>query len=530
MTPLAAVKFTWLLGAVALAGYLLVRRRKLGRTTQVAGWLVVLGAAAVGAGLVKLPNLEELILKVGEALGPWTYLLVGTLAFLETGAFIGLVAPGETAVIVGGLVAGQGKISLPILIALVWTCAVAGDLLSYTIGRRLGRGFLLRHGEPLKITESRLQTVEGFFDRHGGATILIGRFIGFVRALAPFIAGTARMPLRTFLPYDVLGAGAWSATFCVLGYVFWKSFHELTQYVSRGLFAFALVVGIAVGIWFLIQLRRDPERRERVRAWLAEHEDQRAWRPVVRAAGPLWRWFGRPAAAGADEVAMFSLRRVKPGALGLELTTLLALLAVGGYVFYLVGNAVRPGGTGGLARFDDMAASLARSLADASLIDAAKVFTEIGSLPFVAAVVALTAVGAVVRRRALDAAVLVAGLGLSYAAVHLAKAAYDRPRPSGSLIETTLSSYPSGHVVYAVGLVACATVLVRAGTGWAVRVGAETVALGLVAVVVVTRVYLHAIHLSDAVGGIALGVAVWAFTGSVALVAAHVRHNGDRSP
>jgi membrane-associated phospholipid phosphatase len=110
------------------------------------------------------------------------------------------------------------------------------------------------------------------------------------------------------------------------------------------------------------------------------------------------------------------------------------------------------------------------------------------------------------------------------------KTAYDRPRPSGSLVDTMLSAYPSAHVVYAVALVACATVLVRAGTGWAVRVGAETVAIGLVVAVAVTRVYLRAHYLSDAVGGIALGVAVWAFTGSVALIATHVRHNGPRSP
>src|SRR4051794_31368399 len=189
-----AMKWSWLLGAVALAGYLLARRRVLRRWTQVAGWIVVAAAAAVGVGVVHLPKLEKLILDVGEALGSWTYLLVGILAFLETGAFIGLVAPGETAVIVGGLVAGQHQISLPVLIAIVWACAVAGDLTSYTIGRRLGREFLLRHGERLKITEERLGTVEDFFARRGGATILIGRFIGFVRALAPFVAGASRMP------------------------------------------------------------------------------------------------------------------------------------------------------------------------------------------------------------------------------------------------------------------------------------------------------------------------------------------------
>ena len=69
------------------------------------------------------------------------------LAFLETGAFVGFVAPGETAVIVGGLVAGQGQISLFVLIAIVWACAVAGDVTSFFLGRRLGRDWLLRHGE-----------------------------------------------------------------------------------------------------------------------------------------------------------------------------------------------------------------------------------------------------------------------------------------------------------------------------------------------------------------------------------------------
>jgi undecaprenyl-diphosphatase len=286
-----------------------------------------------------------------------------------------------------------------------------------------------------------------------------------------------------------------------------------------------------VAIWFLIQMRRNPERRERVRAWLAEREDQRGWRWIVRASGPVWRWLGRPAAAGADEVAMFSLRRLQPGALGLELTTLLALLAVGGFVFYLIGDAIRPGGmSADPIRADATAARIARDLADPTLIDVAKVLTALGSLPVVAAAVLVTSIGVAVRRRWLDAGVLVAGLGLSYAAVHIAKAAYDRPRPAGSLVETAGSAYPSAHAVYSVALIACATVLVRAGTGWAVRAGAETVAIGLVVVVGVTRVYLRAHELSDVIGGIALGVAVWAFVGSVALIAAYVRHNGHRSP
>jgi membrane protein DedA with SNARE-associated domain/membrane-associated phospholipid phosphatase len=526
MIAIAVVKWTWLLGAVALGGYLLARRRSHGRVTLIAGSIVVAAALAIGAGLIHLPNLEKVIEDAGTALGRWTYLLVGALAFLETGAFIGLVAPGETAVLVGGLVAGQGRISLAVLIAIVWGAAVLGDVTSFMLGRRLGRGWLLRHGARLKITEDKLVTVEGFFGRHGGATIVIGRFIGFVRPLAPFVAGASKFPLRRFVPYDVLGAGLWSATFCVLGYVFWRSFDRLTTYVSRGLFAFGTVIVIGAAIYGLIRLRNDEQLRERVRAWLAEREDSTLWRPVVRSAGPLWRWLGRPFAAGAEGVGRFSLHRITPGAgLGLELTTMLAGLAVGGFSFMLIGEAVRTGGIGGLSGTDEAVANLANDLRTDWLVDAAKVVTNLGSSPVTGLLVAVTAIWAAIRRRWIDAGALVAGWLLCVLAVHLTKAAYDRPRPVGSLIDTTLSSFPSGHSAYAVSLVACAVVLVRAGTGWAVRFAAVTVAAVLVVVVAATRVYLGAHYFTDALGGIALGVAVWCAVGVAAIVVGRVRHN-----
>jgi membrane protein DedA with SNARE-associated domain/membrane-associated phospholipid phosphatase len=516
------MKWGWLLGALALAAFLLARRRRLGRLTQAAGWVATAVAAAIGVGAIPLPNLEELMLDVGRALGGWTYLVVGVLAFLETGAFVGLIAPGETTVIVGGVIAGQGEITLSVLIAITWSCAVAGDLASYTAGRKLGRAWLLRHGERLRITEPRLRQVEEFFERRGGITILIGRFIGFVRALAPFIAGTSRMPLRRFLPYDVLGAGAWAATFATLGYVFWHSFDQLTTYVSRGLFAFATVVALVAVLVALVQLQREPAKRARVRAWLDERRDNRFWGWVGHAAGPVWRVAGRPAAMGAELAARFGSGRLTPGRLGLELTTLLALAAVGTYSFFFVGYiASQPG----LPGIDSAAADVAVELAFDPLIDVARVLTEIGSFPVVAAAALATAIWAGSRRRWADVAALVAGTGLSWLLVHVAKAAYDRDRPDGGLIDVSLSAYPSGHTTYAVALVACATILVRAGAGWAVRFAAVTVAIGAVVLVGLTRVYLRVHHLTDVLGGAALGVALWALLGTVALVAGHVRHN-----
>jgi membrane protein DedA with SNARE-associated domain/membrane-associated phospholipid phosphatase len=520
------VKWGWLLGAVVLAGFLLARRRKLGRPTQAAGWIVTAVAAAIGVGAIPLPNLEELMLDVGEALGGWTYLVVGILAFLETGAFVGLIAPGETTVIVGGVVAGQGQISLWVLITLVWACAVAGDLASYTAGRKLGRAWLLRHGERLKITEPRLAQVEDFFERRGGITILIGRFIGFVRALAPFIAGTSRMPLRRFLPYDVLGAGAWAATFSTLGYVFWHSFDQLTTYVSRGLFAFGTVVAVVAALVLLVQLQRDPAKRARVRNWLDERSSHnRFWAWVGHAAGPAWRLIGRPTAMAAHFAARFGSGRLTPGRLGLELTTLLAFVTVGAYAFFFIGHIVSQPGLPGI---DRVAADIAADLAVDPLIDAAKVLTEIGSFPVVAAATLATAIWAASRGRWAAASVLVAGVALSWLLVHVGKAAYDRDRPEGGLIDVELSAYPSGHTAYAVALVACATILVRGGSGWAVRFAAVTVAIGAVVLVGATRVYLRVHHVTDVLGGAALAVAIWGVLGTLALVAGFVRHNGAR--
>lgn len=237
------------LGFAALAAaVLLLRWRHFPWLVRIAG---VLGAAALvlfGSGVLDPPDLEKALEDIGDTLGRWTYVLVGAVAFLETGAFVGLVAPGEVTVIAGGVVAGQGVVELVPLIALVWVCCLAGDNLSYWLGRRLGRGWIERHGEKVMITEERLRRVERYFDRHGGMTILVGRYVGFVRPLAPFVAGFSHMGHRRFLAYDVVGTGLWAATFTVLGYVSWRNFDRAVSIASNATLALGtlVVVGVAV--------------------------------------------------------------------------------------------------------------------------------------------------------------------------------------------------------------------------------------------------------------------------------------------
>ena len=146
------------------------------------------------------------------------------------------------------------------------------------------------------------------------------------------------------------------------------------------------------------------------------------------------------------------------------------------------------------------------------------------------AAVLATALFALRRRRPIESVALVAGMVALYIAVHVAKAAYDRPRPAGALIDTVGAAYPSGHAAYAVAFVPCAVVLVRAGVGWALLIGVITVAVVLVAFVAVCRVYLHAHYLSDVLGGVALSVAVWSLVGMAALFAGAVRQNEAPKP
>ena len=122
-------------------------------------------------------DLHRLLEEISNTLGAWTYLLVGVFAFAEIGAFVGLVVPGETVMLLGGAVAGQGAIDIYLLIAIAWFAAWAGDTTSFFIGRRLGREFVLRHGPRFGVSHERFEQVEDYFSRHGGKTIFIGRFV-----------------------------------------------------------------------------------------------------------------------------------------------------------------------------------------------------------------------------------------------------------------------------------------------------------------------------------------------------------------
>jgi undecaprenyl-diphosphatase len=489
---------------------------------------VAAAIAIYASGLLdELPDAKEVIGDVARGLGQWTYLVVGLLAFLETGAFVGLVAPGETVVIAGGVIAGQGEIGLMFLIGIVWAAAVLGDTTSFLIGRRLGRAFLLRHGPRLKISEERLEQVEGYFHRHGGKTILIGRFIGLVRALAPFIAGSSRLPYRRFIPYSIVGTALWATTFSVLGYVFWRSFDEVAHIAGQATRAFGVVVAVVAGGVYGWRRLREPEERRRLAAWAERQSRRPLARPFMAVMRPLWRTALRPLWRAAAPRLAFLRRRLTPGELGLELTTALAIAGVGLYVFTLY--VVILSDDLGPTPLDEELRDLARDIRAGLAVDAGKLITELGSFPVFAAVALSGGIALAAERKPEAAVALVAGALLVFLAVQLAKAGIDRPRPGAAEVGTDGSAYPSGHAAYSTIWAMLAAIGAWLLPGRFRDALLVTGGLVLTALIGASRVYLGAHWASDVSGGWGLGFGIFGLCTAAALVVSHIRQN-ERVP
>ncbi len=147
----------------------------------------------------------------------WVYALLFAITAGESSAFLGLVIPGEAAVLGAGALAARGELALVPAIAVVVVGAVVGDTIGYSVGKRFGGS---PQSGPLARVWScqRMVRVRTFLDKHGRNTVFLARFVGFFRALVPFAAGAVRMPYRPFLAYNVAGALTWGIGTVLIGY------------------------------------------------------------------------------------------------------------------------------------------------------------------------------------------------------------------------------------------------------------------------------------------------------------------------
>ncbi|KAB2977542.1 DedA family protein [Streptomyces sp. SS1-1] len=152
-----------------------------------------------------------------ESAGWWAYLLVFAVTVSETSAFLGLLVPGETAILIAAALAGKGDLNPVILAAAVVTGGIIGDNLGYLLGRRCGRRPSSGRLRRFRL-DAHLRRAQTFLVRHGGKAVFAGRFIGFIRTFLPFAAGASAMSYRRFFFFSTLASVVWGVGNVGLGY------------------------------------------------------------------------------------------------------------------------------------------------------------------------------------------------------------------------------------------------------------------------------------------------------------------------
>ena len=189
--------------------------------------------------------------------GALVYALVALLVFGEAALFVGFVIPGETTVLVAGVVASQGNINIVVLCALVVIAAVIGDSVGYAVGHHFGERLLTirvlqRHREELDAAIAGMR-------KRGPVYVFLGRFTAFLRAVMPGLAGISRMHYRRFLIANALGGLVWGVTFCLLGYFAGSQLPKIEKY--SGWASLALVALVVITLLSAHFLRKSARRR-----------------------------------------------------------------------------------------------------------------------------------------------------------------------------------------------------------------------------------------------------------------------------
>lgn len=426
-------------------------------------------------------------------LGQWGYALLFVAAALECAAFLGLVVPGESLVLVGGFFATRGVFDLWTLMIVIALGAVLGDSIGYELGRHLGRTWLERYGGRVGIKSAHLDRAETFFATHGGKAVFLGRFVGFARALVPFIAGSSRMRYSRFAAYNVAGAVLWTVAFVLLGYAVGESWRVAERWIGRAsaIAGGAVIVALgAVWTWH----------------WLVRHEVGVKSRMANWTAQPRFATLRRSVAPAMEFVQD---RFSNTGYLGLQLTIGVIVLTAATWLFGAVVEDVITGDP--LAVLDGTVAAWLVARTTPTLNG---VLGAVAAFSSPSLITGLTFIGALVAamwRRWTWLLALVCAVAGSTLLNLLLRYVFRHTLPGSASDPITAASrynFPDGHVVTATALyfsfAVAAAVAIRA---WRWRVAVILGAMLMLVATAFARMMLGVTYLSDTLAGLAEGVA-----------------------
>lgn len=195
-------------------------------------------------------------------------LVVALVIFAETGLLFGIIFPGDSLLLAGGLLASQGKLSIEWLVGLTIVAAIAGYEMGYYIGQKSGPR-VFRREEGLLFKKEYIERTEKFFKRHGGKTIIMARFVPYVRTFVPVVAGVGKMNRRFYTTYNIFGGILWAGGMTLASYWLGSNIPNFDKYIIITVVA-SLVIFHAIIFWHLLH---NSERRKRLKEDLRKDWD-----------------------------------------------------------------------------------------------------------------------------------------------------------------------------------------------------------------------------------------------------------------
>lgn len=177
-----------------------------------------------------------------QAYGAWVYALLFLIVFVETGLVVMPFLPGDSLLFVVGALCGVGVMNLPLAIAILLVAAILGDQTNYTIGRYFGPK-VFQWEQSRFFNKKAFNAAHEYYEKHGGVTIIIARFMPFIRTFAPFVAGVAAMDRAKFTLYNVVGALIWVVGLCLAGYLF-GNIPFVQTHLSKIIWAMIIIPGL----------------------------------------------------------------------------------------------------------------------------------------------------------------------------------------------------------------------------------------------------------------------------------------------
>lgn len=174
--------------------------------------------------------------------GAWVYALLFLIVFVETGVVVMPFLPGDSLLFVVGALCGAGVMNLPLAMAVLLVAAILGDQCNYTIGRSIGPK-VFQWEQSRFFNKRAFDAAHEFYERHGGITIVLARFMPFIRTFAPFVAGVAAMSRTRFTAYNVGGAVLWVVGLTVAGYLF-GNIPFVQTHLSKIIWAMIIIPGL----------------------------------------------------------------------------------------------------------------------------------------------------------------------------------------------------------------------------------------------------------------------------------------------